>query len=444
MTVNVLSGYLIVEINCVLAHYLGLTSMGYRDILILSIIVDGGTLICILILARIEKLSRVSFLLFFAAELLLFISTFSIVVYKLQEIRTLALVYSMVAIMILLPLSSYKESLLISLSSITVYIASSYFAIYYGGQHGVFIKELYYTISFIPILIITSYVAYQISTQRKTIQTDQKLLREMNDALRKTNMDLERTNTIARNEMELAANVQGLILPPAPANVENWDIALRFKPMFGASGDFYDFYVKDGQLQGISLFDVSGHGISSALVTMIVKPITFRKFTGMRGESLDAVVRQVDEQVSREMVRLDNYMSCVMLRCNGDRVEYVNAGHPDILRRKNNGDVSIIEAEGRKFRGIPIGLNIVHKAPEAITFNIENGDALLLYSDGILYSKNPRNEMYGAARLASSLKDAPGGTAEAMLDFIVQRFYSFSEGVEMNDDFTLILIKRTA
>ncbi len=444
MTINVLPGYLIAEIYGLLAHYLGMTSMGYGDILLLSLAADGGTIFFMLLLVKVKNLSRSGFILIFSCELILFMCTYSVVVYMLNELRALALVYSLVAIMILLPFSNYKESIIISLGSIIVYISASYAAIYFGGQSGSFSKELYYTISFIPIIIILTFIAYRITTQRIIIQSDGELLRKMNETLRKTNSNLELTNKIARYEMDLAANVQSLLLPPAPHDIKNWEIALRFKPMFGASGDFYDFYRTNGILQGISLFDVSGHGISSALITMIVKPITFNNFSSMKNEGMDTILKRVDEQISREMPRIENFISCVMLRIAGTRVEYVNAGHPDILCRKKSGEVSFVVADDRMFRGVPLGMNIEHNGPEVVRFDIEPGDAILMYTDGLICSKNKTNEMFGFERLTGSMKDAPDGSAESMLEFIAGRFNSFTEGNEMNDDFTIILAKMTA
>jgi serine phosphatase RsbU (regulator of sigma subunit) len=260
-----------------------------------------------------------------------------------------------------------------------------------------------------------------------------------------THRQLELTNEINNFEMQLAAHMQKLILPPVPADVERWDLAMAFKPRFGASGDFYDFYYDNNRLQGISLFDVSGHGVSSALITMMVKPITFRLFNTMGGESLDRIIELLDEHVSRELDRLDNYVTCVLLRFSESMVEYVNAGHPDLLHRmKKNGEVRTVGDPEDHFRSGPLGMGVVHHRATPITFSIDKGDLLLLFTDCVLDSKNPRGETFGLRRLMDSLADAPGGSARDILDYIEKRFYSFTDGTELRDDFTIILAKNNS
>lgn len=261
----------------------------------------------------------------------------------------------------------------------------------------------------------------------------------------KTHRELEMSNEIAAIEMELAANMQKMLLPPVPVNIEQWDIAMTFVPKYGASGDFYDFYYSGKRLQGIALFDVSGHGVSSALITMMVKPVTFRIFNAMQGEGLDRVMNMVNEHISQDLSRLDNFVTCVLVRMTGDGVEYVNAGHPDLLHRsRKTGEVRIVNDGGRIFRGEPLGLAINMHKPSVVRFTAEQGDLLLLCTDCILDARNQRKERYGVDRLMKSLAGAPEGSAAEVLDFLLARFNSFVRDVELRDDFTVIVAKKTS
>ncbi|HPL16055.1 MAG TPA: SpoIIE family protein phosphatase [Spirochaetota bacterium] len=261
----------------------------------------------------------------------------------------------------------------------------------------------------------------------------------------KTHRELEMSNEIAAIEMELAANMQKMLLPPVPAGIEQWDIAMSFVPKYGASGDFYDFYYSGKELQGIALFDVSGHGVSSALITMMVKPVTFRIFNAMQGESLEKIMNLVNEHISHDLSRLDNFVTSILVRMTGNRVEYVNAGHPDLLHRAHaTGDVRIIDAGGKNFRGEPLGLAINHHRPSAISFTVGKNDLLLLFTDCILDARNQRKERYGMDRLMTSLAEAPDGSAAEVLDFLLLRFNSFVRDIELRDDFTVIVAKKTS
>ncbi len=261
----------------------------------------------------------------------------------------------------------------------------------------------------------------------------------------KTHKELEKGNEIAAIEMELAANMQKMLLPPIPSGIEQWDIAMSFQPKYGASGDFYDFYYSGNRLQGIALFDVSGHGVSSALITMMVKPVTFRMFDTMQGDSLEKIMSRVNEHISQDLSRLDNFVTCILLRIQDNRVEYINAGHPDLLHRiRKSGEVRIINAGEEKFRGEPLGLALNHHRPSTIHFRVEKDDLLLLFTDCILDARNHHRERYGLTRLTESLSEAPDGTASEILDFLLAKFNAFVRDVDLRDDFTVILAKKTS
>ena len=261
----------------------------------------------------------------------------------------------------------------------------------------------------------------------------------------RTQRDIESRSEMAKAEMELAGHIQKHLLTPLPEKLEGWELALAFKPRVGASGDFYDFYVRNSHLKGFALFDVSGHGVSSALITMIIKPVTYRLFNSMSGESLETIINLVDRHICSDLERLDNYVTCVLLRFEGDSVEYVNAGHPDILHRVcATGEVrSVGENSGTPYRGEPLGVGLDHRHPSTVEFRMMKGDILLIFTDCILDAQNRRNERYGIERLMESLKEAPDGSAAEMLDFIINRFFSFVNKDDLKDDLTVVLAKRT-
>ena len=254
---------------------------------------------------------------------------------------------------------------------------------------------------------------------------------------------LARSNEIARNELDLAGQVQLSLLVETPAGLPGWDVALAFEPNRGASGDLYDFYVREGRLRGALLFDVAGHGVSSALVTMIVKPLLFRLFSRMRGRGLDEIISRANRHMEEEFPRLHAYLSCVLLRFEGNMVEYANAGHPDILHRSGASPPRPVGAGREGFRGEPIGVHITRRPPEVIRFRAARGDLLLLYTDGVLECKNGKRERFGEGRLVNAFGSAPGRTAGEALDHIMGHVKEFIDPDEARDDLTLVVLKKT-
>jgi len=443
MEINALIGYIVAELGILSARLLNLTSISYMDLLYLSTVVNFTTIFFIVYLRLRNDFSPDLIRIFFFIQLIIYVSMYGITVIQANEFRLLVLVYALLAVSSLLPFATPREIILVSMSSIAAHIAATYYAIYHIGQKGEFLHDLVYTLSFCPTLIMIIFVSRQINIQKYKIRYSMSLAEEMNSKLVSVNKELEISNRIAKNELDLAAQLQMSILPDIQGNFGNWDIAHIFKPKYGVSGDIYDFYADRGDLKGISVFDVSGHGISSALLTMIVKPIAFRWFNQMRDRSLSDIIREVNQGVSREISRLDDFITCVMLRFHGTTAEYANAGHPDVLVRSGDtGKTRVVRDGGNIFKGEPLGINMSGIAPRSITFPVGKGDCILVCTDCILETRNSADDHYGLDRLARSLDNAPPGSSHDILDFILQQFYSFLAGAEIRDDLTVIVARK--
>jgi len=149
----------------------------------------------------------------------------------------------------------------------------------------------------------------------------------INEKLINVNKFHEDAQKIAAIEMQMAVHVQTSIFPKDAPVTDEWDIAFYFSPLAGVSGDLYDFYTKHKRLEGVSLFDVSGHGLSSGLITLTSKSIISRYFSAMQKNSLNRVIEKINDEIKTELKNVDNYLSGVLLRFdnNNNIVEYVNA-----------------------------------------------------------------------------------------------------------------------
>ena len=183
------------------------------------------------------------------------------------------------------------------------------------------------------VQILNTDLENKIAERTDELRTAMEEMESMNDALAETNKELEQTQHVARVDMEIAANVQSSLFPKEPPVVKEWDIAYAFIPMSGVSGDLYDFYIHDNILDGIALFDVSGHGIASGLITMIARSVFYRNFNKGKENPLHEVLEKINRVLINEMGQADNYLTGILLRFNSDTVEYVNAGHSDLLCR---------------------------------------------------------------------------------------------------------------
>jgi len=266
----------------------------------------------------------------------------------------------------------------------------------------------------------------------------------VNRYLQESNVNLKRTKEIAERDMHMAANVQRSFLPLEAPQSDSWDVAYTFKPMVQVSGDFYDFYIIDKKLRGLGIFDVSGHGIASGLITMIARSMIFRSFSrGIDHPDFNVVLEDGNRNLIEELEGVNNYLTGVLLRFRDGLVDYVNAGHPDILLRKAGGEVGSFEGGGENIRGNYLGIAAMEDRYRCVSRPVNPGDFLLLYTDSLVETIiGGSDEQYGHGRLTKAFGEAPQGTADDVLNYILNHFYSVVGRQELDDDLTVIVVKR--
>jgi len=283
----------------------------------------------------------------------------------------------------------------------------------------------------------------KVSERTKELSEAKDDLEIANERLSKINKKLEHARIIAENDMEMAINVQENILPKLLPSSEEWDLSYFYRPMSGISGDFYDFYIDaEGNLSGLSLFDVSGHGVASGLITMLAKSVIYRRFNAMKHHSLARVFDAINEDLVAELLNVPNFLSGIMLRFSGNEVEYVNAGHPGIIvKSASTGTYSFDESPDNP-KGHYLGIKEMMKPYMSTTFRMEPDDFAVIFSDCILDTSDVNGKAYGIERLLRAVSSMPAMTAREMLDYLVKDFFSCTGKDPLPDDMTVIIIKK--
>ena len=244
--------------------------------------------------------------------------------------------------------------------------------------------------------------------------------------LTEANSILEKANKQTERDLNMAANVQRALFVIEPPAVPGWDIAVEFRPYACVSGDLYDFYLESGRLEGMTLLDVSGHGIASALITMIAKPIFFRNFFRYKKSGLIDVLEHANRNLAVEINNVGHYLTGVVLRFRDSTVDYVNAGHPDLLvREDSSGEVRAIDTSTEDLRAGLLGFDSLPEHWGVMQFHAATGDALLVYSDGIIEGRNRNDETFDYRGLIQAFTGAPRDSAAAILSHIMNEFPAF-------------------
>lgn len=303
----------------------------------------------------------------------------------------------------------------------------------------------------ISILFILSgrFVKYHNEVEELNQNLEQRVINRTNDlnlannTLKETLDELQNKNEIIKRDMDMAKTIQSSLFPKNAPNTESWDTAFIFKPMSEVSGDLYDFYLKENELLGLTLLDVSGHGIASGLITMIANTISKRRFYSMGSQKLSKVIEAINSDLIREISDVENYLTGIFLRFNDNIVEYVNAGHADLIHKSfNTGKVTVVDNKEKNFKGWFLGIEDMQASYNTLKFKVKSNDLLFVYSDCLNESTNNAGEEYGVERILNTIETCPPGSADEMLTYIMERFYAFVQKDELSDDMTAILVKR--
>ncbi len=253
--------------------------------------------------------------------------------------------------------------------------------------------------------------------------------------------DMQRTMS---NDLRLATNVQKRLLPSSPPVSDSWDIAWAYLPMAGISGDFFDFYHDRNRLGGMGIFDVSGHGVSSGLITTIAKSIVTRHFLEDRGSSLSYAMQKINEEFFQELHHVGHYLTGILVSFDNNSLRYVNAAHPSPLLLREGQAVSLHDTFTQIPYGTILGAFESGAVYQEIPFETHKDDVLVFYTDGYTDSTNPDDEPYGTDRALEALQSAGAGTSRAVVDHLVADLQRYRSGHSLADDLTLLVIRRKA
>ena len=254
--------------------------------------------------------------------------------------------------------------------------------------------------------------------------------------------ELRKRNDILANEINRASIIQQSFFKQNLDSIKDWDVAVYNKTMVGVSGDLYDFYKTKDHLDGLGIFDVSGHGISSSLVTMLVKNIIQQEFYKHQDMELWEIVNSINDRVIEEKGDIENYLTGILVRViDYNHIEIVTAGHPDpILYKKDRNQSYFIKKDCTSVGAIGLpGFPTVYNSQ---FIELNEGDEILFYSDGAIDVSNENGEAYGKDRLIESVNRVAGEKAKDQVGFLTEYISDFLGEQPQNDDITMIVLKR--
>ena len=246
--------------------------------------------------------------------------------------------------------------------------------------------------------------------------------------------------TSIKGDLAVAREIQQAILPrifpPFPEETASMDIAASMNAAKDVGGDFYDFFRIDKDRIGFTIADVSGKGVPAAIFMAVAR--TLIRATGIRGVSPAECITYSNSLLSQESV---NYMFVTVFygiyNIRTGEVTYANAGHNPPYLVRADGSVEML----------PLSKDIVAGAFDDFQYSqeslqLEPGDTLLLYTDGVTEAINTEDKEYGEGRLEKQLAQCSNLSCQEIIDKVKEDVKAFAGEAEQSDDITLFALKR--
>jgi phosphoserine phosphatase RsbU/P len=257
--------------------------------------------------------------------------------------------------------------------------------------------------------------------------------------------ELQQTRDALWGEMEIAKRIQTALLPKKEqmscfdtGKIGCYAIAASMTPADEVGGDYYDVIETAKGERWIAIGDVSGHGVESGLIMLMMQTSIFTIANNTAGYNPSVVLSAINPIVKENIARLgtDRYASILLIRLNDNNM-LVAGKHQDILiYRSKSKKVEVIKTEGTW-----IGIyDKIRKYLKDKTIPVDIGDIILLFTDGITEATDRTGLMFGQERLVHALEKYSDLPVKEILNKIMQDVTDYWD--KQRDDVTLLVVKR--
>lgn len=237
-------------------------------------------------------------------------------------------------------------------------------------------------------------------------------------------------------EMEIARSIQMNLLPKTYPDLPGYQLSAMSLPAKQVGGDYYDFLaLPDGRV-GLAIADVSGKGVSAAILTATTRSY-LQSETQHKDVSLTTTMARINQMVHRDVTN-GMYVTMVLgyLDPTEGDFDFVNAGHAHPVLVHPNGELEYLKAGGL-FLGI-----MEDTQYEQGRVTIPPGAVLVLYTDGVTDILSPQGKSFGSEPFFDLIRDKQHLHAEDIRNAIYQACLKHRGEADQFDDFTLIVLKR--
>ncbi|MGR8939978.1 MAG: SpoIIE family protein phosphatase [Gammaproteobacteria bacterium] len=241
---------------------------------------------------------------------------------------------------------------------------------------------------------------------------------------------------ITRNEIDIARKIQATLSPSLPIKNACFEVVGRCLPADQVGGDYFDYFYRGKDYLDMVISDVSGHSIGPALF-MVETRSAIRANAGS-AESPAETLAALNRFLFEDLDKSDFFISLFYLQYDitHRQIRYANAGHPPPLLYKRRQNACLrLDADG-----LIVGVNQkVHF--EEKTLEIETGDVILLYTDGLIEAEGDQGDFFGIERVERLLTEHCREAPDTLINTLIDRLKQFCRTDSFKDDITLMVFK---
>lgn len=237
------------------------------------------------------------------------------------------------------------------------------------------------------------------------------------------------------DQLRTARLVQARLLPARAPHLPGYDIDAFSQPAYDIGGDYYDYLDLEGERLGLVIADVSGDGVPAALVMSAFRALLR---TYARRESNPAQVVQIINRLLPDFCGRGDFVTCfyAVLESLSGRIHYVNGGHNHPIHVRSACDAQRLATHGP-------ALGVQSEAHfETQNLQLEPGEQIIFYTDGVVEQDNGQGDFFGLQRLEEVLCQFAGRPAKEIIQGVVKAVQEFAQKEIFNDDFTLMVVRR--
>lgn len=237
-------------------------------------------------------------------------------------------------------------------------------------------------------------------------------------------------------EMLLAGAVQQCLIPEKFPDIAGYDCIIYNKMATDVGGDYADVFSLGDDRYLVVLGDVTGHGVSSSILTAMVKAQVFR--FARKNRSLSEILKSLSEMIF-ELLRYRKLMTfCALIfDARNHSCQFANAGHPFPIWCDADGKIKALDKEA-----LPLGVSPRRSNYITVESSFEAGDMMLLYTDGIAEGAGPDGEAFGFDRVRELIVSNRSHSSEEVKNTLLSEFWQHYKREELDDDLTFVIIRR--